>query len=99
MANIAEDQDSGMEQKPYPQPGQQWRHIETGHVVKVWRLCIGYWGLVKSLEKPLRNKGTAKNRFPEDAQCILYVCVGDNAPDEYCIRTIEDFREKFELCD
>lgn len=88
MANLAEDENPRVIDKPYPRCGERWLHPDSGHVVTVWRLCIGRWGLSKNLDFMVFAKGP---EIGVDDQCVIFQ--GSN---NYYIRTVENFLERFE---
>lgn len=89
MANVAEDESAKLIHKPYPRCGEKWQHITSGLTVEVWRLCIGFWGLSKNLEQHVYARCDFK---VANEQNVIYIEPGEY----YCIRTVENFLERFE---
>lgn len=94
MADIAEDESAGIDQKPYPRQGEQWRHVKTGHVVRVIGLHM-IWsdyqdGASIWLPSPCRMC-KAKSGIVSGSQCVIF-----KGNDQAYVREIGNFLEKFE---
>lgn len=98
MADIAEEESAGIDQKPYPRQGEQWRHVGTGHVVRVLGLHM-IWSDYRDgdgIWLPIRLPGPclckAKSEIKRGSQCVIFT-----GSEQAYVREIGNFLERFEL--
>lgn len=93
MANIAEDENPRVVDKPYPRCGERWLHTESGHVVTVLFLhLISATHLKHTFMEVEDWTLRVKSYIPAGHQCVVYL--GSDEKDY--IRTVENFLERFE---